>query len=107
MKLLALIMMIFPTLVHADQWFCTDEASARTGNIVKVCGIGEAKEEGPARIKAFENARQELYQICTTSSDCVDHYLVSAPLRTECKKEDGGYKCYRMVEFTIGELKTN
>lgn len=74
---------------------------------LKYVGLEKPKKRARARIKAFENARQELYQICTTSSDCVDHYLVSAPLRTECKKEDGGYKCYRMVEFTIGELKTN
>lgn len=106
MKTLVLIMMIFPSLVYADGWFCKDESSQKTDNIVKVCGIGEAKEEGPARIKALQNSQQEFYELCRMSSDCIDHYAVSAPLRTECTKEDGIYKCYRMVQYTIQELKT-
>lgn len=104
MRLLIFILLLCPSLTHADQWFCTDEASTRTGNLIKVCGIGEAKEEGPARIKAFQNARNEFYQICQTSSDCVDHFYFSNPLRTECSRDEQGYKCYRMVQFTIGEL---
>jgi hypothetical protein len=107
MKLLILILLLCPSFSHADQWFCTDEASQRTGDTIKVCGIGESKEEGPARIKALQNSQQEFYELCRMSSDCIDHYVVSAPLRTECTKEDGIYKCYRMVQYTIQELKKN
>lgn len=100
-----IIFLIFISLnAFADQWFCTDESSVRNDTIIKSCGIGEDKEEGMARLKAFSNARKEFKQICNANSDCVQHYIYSTPLRTECRKEDEAYKCYRMVQFRIGAV---
>jgi hypothetical protein len=97
-----LILLLFSLNAYADQWFCSDESSQRTDNIIKSCGIGEAKTEGAARLSAFTNARAEFKQLCNASSDCVSRFVYSTPLRTECRKDGNGYKCYRMVEFKIG-----
>lgn len=88
----------------ADQWFCTEESSERSNNIVKSCGIGQEKTEALARQKAFDQARTEFHQVCDASSDCVGRYIYSKPLRTECRKDGDGYKCYRMVQFRIGDV---
>jgi hypothetical protein len=101
MKTLILLIMIISSNARADQWFCTDESSEKTGNIVKVCGLGEDREEGPARIKAFQNAWAEFYNLCKSSTNCVNHEFNSKPLRTECRETERGYKCYRMIEFDI------
>ena len=99
-----LILLFMSINAYADQWFCTDESSTRSNDIIKSCGIGEDKEEGTARLKAFTNARAEFKQICRASSDCVQHYVYSTPMRTECRKEAEAYKCYRMVQFRIGAV---
>ena len=102
MRTLVFILMLCPSISHASQWFCEEEAAVRTENVLKVCGIGESKEEGPARLKAYRNARWEFLEFCNSSSDCIDHFYYAKPLRTECVETDKGYKCHRLVEFTIG-----
>jgi hypothetical protein len=98
-----LILLFLSLNAYADQWFCTDEASSRSNNIIKSCGIGQAATEESARAKAFENARLEFRQVCNSSSDCIGRFIYSKPLRTECSQDSDGYKCYRMVQFRIGD----
>jgi hypothetical protein len=99
--LILILMMCVATNAFAGEWFCMDESSEKIDNVVRVCGLGESQEEGPARIKAFKNAWEEFYQLCKSSTDCAGHHFNSKPLRTECDETDRGYKCYRMIEFTI------
>jgi hypothetical protein len=101
----AFVLLFCSSVAQADHWFCTDESSQRTDNIVKACGIGLAKTEPVARRKALRNAGKEFLQLCSLSNDCMDHNISSKPLRTDCQpgcdKYGCGFICYRMVEFTI------
>jgi hypothetical protein len=99
----AFILLFCSSVAQADHWFCTDEATERTDNVIKSCGIGTAKREEDARRRALKSAANEFWQVCNLSSDCIYHLVYLKPLRTECLKEDDLYKCYRILEFTIGE----
>ncbi len=97
---------LFSNSVKADDnWFCTEAASIRRGSVYDVCGIGESeKSEAEARSQAFENAKKEFEQICSSSDDCKDHPVTVDPKRTQCKPKGNGYICHRMITFQIKEL---
>lgn len=82
-------------------WLCREESSQRQENAIKACGIGTGKDENAARLNAFDNSKTEFLRICKSSDDCRDHEITIEPKRTSCEQEDGGYKCYRLIVFTI------
>ena len=85
-----------------DSWFCKEVSSQRAGNVIKSCGVGNGSDENAARAAAFENAKKEFGSVCTLSTDCRGRAISVTPERTTCEKEGAGYKCYRLIVFTIG-----
>lgn len=100
-KLITALLVLQVTTSHAVEWFCTEAASQRGGNVIKSCGIGIGTTENEARLQALENSKTEFNQLCTASADCKDRHIVLDPKRTECKPTKQGYTCHRLVEFTI------
>ena len=98
-----LIAVIISINVQALDWYCSDIASERTGNIIKACGISESLTEDTAREAALENAKIEFYNVCNPSDDCVNHAYTIDPKRAVCNKTDNGYKCSRLVYFEISD----
>ena len=99
---------------QADEWFCTTQTSERLGNEIRVCGVSVRSTEESARSGALKHGKEEFDNLCNMSSDCMNHEVVVTPERTECFKEhiryhgreQWGYKCNRLISFTIGELKS-
>lgn len=90
------------SIAHADEnWLCTSEASQVQGDHVLSCGVGEAKTENVARDRAFESAHMEFRNLCKASSNCRGHAVNVEPRRTTCAETKNGYKCYRMLVFTV------
>lgn len=82
-------------------WICRESASTRSGNILLVCGVGEAPDEHNAKIAALRNAAEEFKEICSQSADCRDRQYRVEPKRTDCEKTKDGYKCYRAFLYEI------
>lgn len=92
------------SIAQAEGWLCQEVASQRSGNVVRSCGVGLGADENAARRDAFENARTEFNALCSASTDCDGHEVSVYPERTSCEPESGGgYKCYRLLVFTIGD----
>lgn len=90
---------------HAADWLCMEEAAIQKNNIVNQCGVAVGRTEGAARLGALRYALSEFKLICDASSDCYGHNIYTRPTRSTCQKEpDGQYKCFRMIEVTIGDL---
>lgn len=96
-----ILFMIISTKAFGVNWYCTDVASERMGNIIRACGVGEGGDENEARTKAFENAKNEFSNICSNSDDCKNHRITISPQRTACETRGKSHKCYRLIEFTI------
>lgn len=82
-------------------WLCDEEASQRSGPVIKACGIGKAPTESDARLNALESAKNEFDKLCQASDDCADHKVVLDPRRTVCKPTNNGFVCHRLVNFAI------
>ena len=102
-----LLISLLSVNVHADSWLCTEESSQRSGNIINACGIGLGSEENTARLKALDNAKLEFKRLCEVSSDCAGRMISVQPQRTTCETEGAGYKCYRLLAFTIGNTSND
>lgn len=89
-------------IANAD-WLCTEEASQRRDNSILACGVAVASNEDQARHQAFNNSQAEFNRVCNASDDCKGHQVKAIPQRTSCTETDEGYRCYRLVEFTIEE----
>lgn len=86
----------------ATDWFCTQVASQRSGNVVSACGIGIGYTEADARHSALQAAKREFETICNQSNDCNKHKVNLIPKRNACQKlNNGRFKCYRDIEYTI------
>lgn len=92
-----------PMSLASDAWLCTSESSQVHGGSVFSCGIGVGKDEGEARAKAFGAAQSEFYHICGASTNCKGHAVIVEPRRTTCETANSGYKCYRLVVFTVSD----
>lgn len=87
---------------HAkDSWLCTEASSQRFGQDIHSCGIGLGKDEAEARLKAFDSAKAEFNKVCDSSDDCKGHEITVDPKRTTCEQTGTGFKCYRMIVFSI------
>jgi hypothetical protein len=95
---IALLFLARPLL--AVDWLCTEESSQRRGDAIYACGIGAGKTESAARAAAFASAKAEFDRVCSSSDDCRGHKVSAEPRRTECREEQG-FKCYRLVAYTI------
>ena len=84
-----------------SNWYCTEVASEKDGNTIRACGVGSGKDENEARTSAFNNAKNEFSNICSESADCKNRKITVSPQRTACEPYEAGYKCYRLIEFTI------
>lgn len=84
-----------------SKWFCKEAASERTGNVIVACGVATNLSEAVARKQARENAYDEFDSICARSTDCINKATVINPLRNDCEKNNGKYKCYRGFKFLI------
>jgi hypothetical protein len=100
MRLLPLLLLI-SFRVAAANWYCTDVASERVGNMIRACGVGTGKDENEARNSAFNNAKVEFANICENSADCKNRKVTVNPQRTACETDKVQVKCYRLIEFTI------
>lgn len=102
MKLLMIIGLVWCSASFAkDDWFCTTQSSERTGNLYKVCGIGEHTTESEAREAARVNAFAEFNALCKNSPGCRSNLPDLNPKRTECTLENGTYKCLRLFEVEL------
>jgi hypothetical protein len=101
-----LLLILTLPLVKAEtpNWYCKEVASERSGNIIHSCGIGTGQDENEARSTAFDNAKTEFKKICNLSSDCKNHMISVNPERTTCDKIETGYKCHRLLTFSIGPI---
>jgi hypothetical protein len=87
-----------------EDWYCKEVATQRFGNVFRSCGVGEGADENAARRAAFENAKKEFGSICAISSDCRGRAIHVQPERTSCAKgTSAGYKCYRLIVFSVGD----
>lgn len=87
----------------SDSWLCTTQASKVQGDQILVCGIGIGKDEATARQKALAKAKEEFNDLCDLSDSCRDHEVSVTPGRTSCETINHGYKCHRLLSFTIGD----
>jgi len=98
------ILILAGTSALAEDWLCTEASSQRSGNVVRSCGIGLGNDENAARRDAFDNAKTEFSALCGASADCDGHAVNVYPERTNCTPQGGGgFKCYRLLVFTITE----
>jgi hypothetical protein len=85
-------------------WYCTEVASERSGDLIRACGVGEGRDENEARARAFENAKKEFANICRASDDCKTKKVSVNPQRSECSLEaNGRFKCRRLIEVIVSE----
>ncbi len=90
-------------LENSPEWYCKNVASEKMGNIINSCGIGFGADESEARDLAFDHAKKEFDKICSISDDCQGHAVNANPKRTTCEEVGKKIKCYRLIEFKIGE----
>ncbi|MDH5692383.1 MAG: porin family protein [Gammaproteobacteria bacterium] len=97
-----------PVYAQSEDWTCTEVASIKNQNTVLVCGVATAATEGEARELALKRAKTEFELICESSADCRDFDKNIEPLRNSCARDqDGGYKCYRGLRYTILAQRTS
>lgn len=89
----------------SDQWLCKEASSERNGMQISSCGIGYGRNENEARLSAFENAKKEFTAICSSDTDCGNREISVSPARTSCEVSMNGYQCYRMIVFTLGDIR--
>lgn len=95
------------TAKAGEDWFCKTQASKTSAYIVEACGVGEATTESEARLKAFNAAATEFHNVCNESAVCSKREHEAETKRTTCEITKEGYKCFRMVRFTLGAEKDN
>lgn len=88
---------------YAEDWFCLTDSGKRNDNVISSCGVGEAPSESLARTDALNQAIAEFATICKWSSDCAGKQKSVEPKRLTCKQTKDRWKCYRLIEVTIGE----
>ena len=102
LTLALLLIFIISSVANADQdWFCKQESSEVTKDMVQVCGVAIGRTEGEARRVAFRAAHAEFSDLCSISEHCKNRKFDVIPARTECVTTPLGYKCYRMIKFVL------
>ena len=101
LTLMATVDLLSTAAWTADDWLCKEASSQRRGNTIHACGIGLGADENAAHLTAFDNAEKEFLKVCSASADCSGHAANADPGRTTCERVPSGFKCYRMVVFSI------
>lgn len=103
MKRLTTIALFFCKLALAgdSDWLCTEESSERRNGAILSCGIGLEHTESRARAAAFHDAKDEFNRVCA-GMEC--KHTVANPLRTQCFPIKNGYKCYRLISFSVAPV---
>lgn len=97
-----MILLLLITQAFAqDQWLCTSQASQLRGNQVLSCGVGIGKDENEARSRAFDHAQAEFNRLCSASTTCGHQAYLIDPKRTTCGSNSYGWKCYRLLAYTL------
>jgi hypothetical protein len=82
-------------------WFCREAASEAQGDHFYSCGVAKSTSLADARRKSLSNAKEEFRSFCKESKNCNGFEYTIKPLRTDCKKDDDKYICYRGLEYRI------
>lgn len=101
MKSLILWKIFSLSLQSNADWMCVDSAGRNSENFYQVCGIGQNQSEAEARALAFEAAKNEFKRICAESENCLSRNKSLEIKRTECKRLENEYKCYRLLEYSL------
>ena len=94
-------MLLLAGVCRADDWFCSTQASARSGNVIKACGTGYGASQDVARSNALQSAAYEFKSLCSSDTGCRMSSVTLEPKRTECKRVGFGYQCERLVVYTL------
>lgn len=90
-----LILLFLSVAQAGDQWLCTEESSILRGSSIYACGVATSKDEALARAEAYEESYREFSRITGKQPISVQ------PQRTSCTRSIEGYKCYRLVVYSI------
>ncbi|MCR9202995.1 MAG: hypothetical protein NXH75_00345 [Halobacteriovoraceae bacterium] len=98
--LIAILLFLSCSKGMAQDWLCTQTASIKNENEILSCGVGVAKSESAARVKALKAAQQEFKTLCGMSYDCKGKKILVTPLRNSCKRvSKRKYKCLRGLKI--------
>jgi hypothetical protein len=89
---------------HAS-WLCTEASSLAQNDFFYSCGVGNSNQLNIARKEALNNAKEEFNAFCTESYNCKNNEYIVSPLRTDCKKINNEFICYRGLEYRILDKK--
>lgn len=93
---------------RSDDWLCTKSSGYVSGNVFYACGVGTALNEETARLSALRSAKAEFINLCQASRKCRLNETKVNLGRTDCKKENNQYKCYRLIEYHLTDkMKSN
>jgi hypothetical protein len=96
-------MLLCAGICKADDWFCTSQSSARSGNVFKVCGSGYGSSLDVARSNALQSAAYEFKSLRSLDTGIRESSVTVEPKRQECQQTSYGYQCQRLVVFTLSE----
>lgn len=89
---------------HAS-WLCKEASSMAENEYFYSCGVATTSKLSTARKKALNNAKDEFNTFCDESYNCKNNEYVVSPLRTDCKKVNNEFICYRGLEYRILDKK--
>lgn len=102
--LITFIIFTISTNLYAS-WLCKEASSLAQNDNFYSCGVATSPQLNIARKNALNNAKEEFNSFCTESYQCKNNEYIVSPLRTDCKKVDENYICYRGLEYRILDKK--
>ena len=105
MKLLIIFFTsLFVQSSHAA-WLCTEASSLAENDYFYSCGVAVSPELYQARKQALNNAKDEFNSFCDESYNCKNNEYIITPLRTDCKKKNNQFTCYRGLQYRVLDKK--
>ena len=99
-----IIILILPVKSKAS-WLCKEASSLAENDYFYSCGVATSSKLNTARKNALINAKEEFNAFCTESYQCKNNEYIVSPLRTDCKKFNNKFICYRGLEYRILDRK--
>lgn len=103
-KILSISIYLISLSCHAS-WLCREASSLAEYDYFYSCGVATSKQLNIARKNALSNAKDEFNSFCDESYNCKNNEYVVSPLRTDCKKVNNEFICYRGLEYRILDKK--
>jgi hypothetical protein len=103
MKTILTFILFFSSLALHASWFCREASSQAQGNHFYSCGVAESKTLYQARKQSLINAKEEFKAFCNESPNCRNREYIITPMRTDCRKKDDKFICYRGLDYRILE----